>query len=100
MFCFEKQIEWVKFLFLIEFVYQNNVQFIIECNSFFCMYDYNSEIRYESKDDIIMKRMFVATKRVKELIEYKQKNDKKQRMLKSNITIESILRWTLKKSIW
>jgi hypothetical protein len=37
---------------------------------------------------------------VKELIEYKQKNDKKQRMLKSNITIESILRWTLKKSIW
>jgi hypothetical protein len=56
------------------------------------MYDYNSEIRYESKDDIIMKRMFVATKRVKELIEYKQKNDKKQRMLKSNITIESILR--------
>ncbi len=37
------------------------------------MYDYNSEIRYESKDDIIMNKMLVATKRVKELIEYKQK---------------------------
>ncbi len=73
MFCFEKQIEWVKFLFLIEFVYQNSVQFIIEYSFFFCMYDYNSEIRYESKDDIIMKEMFVVTKRVKELHEYKQK---------------------------
>jgi hypothetical protein len=59
------------------------------------MYHYNSEIRYESEDDIIMKKMLVVTKRVKELHEYKQKlieNDKKQRMLKSNITIESILR--------
>jgi hypothetical protein len=37
------------------------------------MYDYNSEIRYESKDDIIMNEMLVATKRMKELIEYKQK---------------------------
>ncbi len=37
------------------------------------MYDYNFEIRYESKNDIIMKRMFVVTKRVKELHEYKQK---------------------------
>ncbi len=71
MFCFEKQIEWIKFLSLIEFVYQNNVQFIIECNLFFCMYDYNSEIRYESKDDIIMKKVLVVTKRVKELHEYK-----------------------------
>jgi hypothetical protein len=71
VFCFEKQIEWIKFLFLIEFVYQNSVQFIIECNLFFCMYDYNSEIRYESKDDIIMKEMLVVTKRVKELHEYK-----------------------------
>jgi hypothetical protein len=73
VFCFEKQIEWVKFLSLIEFVYQNNVQFIIECNLFFCMYDYNSEIRYESENDIIMKEMLVVTKRVKELHEYKQK---------------------------
>jgi hypothetical protein len=71
MFCFEKQIEWVKFLFLIELVYQNSVQCIIKCNLFFFMYDYNSEIRYESKDDIIMSEMLVATKRVKELIEYK-----------------------------
>ncbi len=37
------------------------------------MCDYNSEIRYESKDDIIMKEMLVVTKRVKELHEYKQK---------------------------
>jgi hypothetical protein len=37
------------------------------------MYDYNSEIRYESKDDIIMNEMFVVTKRVKDLIEYRQK---------------------------
>jgi hypothetical protein len=37
------------------------------------MYDYNFEIHYESKDDIIMSEMFVASKRVKELIEYKQK---------------------------
>jgi hypothetical protein len=73
MFCFEKQTKWVKYLFLIEFVYQNSVQFIIKYNLFFCMYDYNSEIRYESKDDIIMNKMLVATKRVKELIEYKQK---------------------------
>jgi sulfur relay (sulfurtransferase) DsrC/TusE family protein len=73
MFCFEKQTKWVKYLFLIEFVYQNNVQFIIECNLFFCMYDYNSEIRYESKNDIIMNEMLVATKRVKNLIEYRQK---------------------------
>jgi hypothetical protein len=73
MFCFEKQIEWIKFLSLIEFVYQNNVQFIIKCNLFFCMYDYNSEIRYESKNNIIMKKMLVVTKRVKELHEYKQK---------------------------
>jgi hypothetical protein len=40
---------------------------------FFCMYDYNFDIRYESKDDIIMNEMFVVTKRVKKLIEYKQK---------------------------
>jgi hypothetical protein len=37
------------------------------------MYDYNSEIRYESKNDIIMNEMLAVTKRVKELIEYKQK---------------------------
>ncbi len=37
------------------------------------MYDYNSEIRYESEDDIIMKEMLVVMKRVKELHEYKQK---------------------------
>jgi hypothetical protein len=37
------------------------------------MYDYNSEIRYESEDDIIMNEMLVATKRVKNLIEYRQK---------------------------
>ncbi len=72
MFCFEKQTKWVKYLFLFEFVYQNSVQFIIKCNLFFCMYDY-SEIRYESKDDIIMNEMLVATKRVKDLIEYRQK---------------------------
>jgi hypothetical protein len=71
MFFFEKQTKWVKYLFLTEFVYQNNVQFIIECNFFFCMYDYNSEICYESKNDIIMSEMFVVTKRVKKLIEYK-----------------------------
>jgi hypothetical protein len=63
----------MKFLFLIEFVYQNNVQFIIKCSFFFCMYDYNFEIRYESKNDIIMNEMHVVTKRVKKLIEYKQK---------------------------
>jgi hypothetical protein len=71
MFCFEKQIEWIKFLFLIEFVYQNNVQFIIESSFFFFMYDYNFEIRYESKNDIIMSEMFVVAKCVKELVEYK-----------------------------
>jgi hypothetical protein len=37
------------------------------------MYDYNSEIRYELKNDIIIKRMLVVTKCVKELHEYKQK---------------------------
>jgi hypothetical protein len=37
------------------------------------MYDYNSEIRYESEDDIIMKKVLVVTKRVKELHEYRQK---------------------------
>jgi hypothetical protein len=73
VFCFEKQTKWVKYLFLTEFVYQNSVQFIIECNFFFCMYDYNSEIRYESKDDIIMSEVFVVTKRVRDLIEYRQK---------------------------
>jgi hypothetical protein len=73
MFCFEKQTKWIKYLSLIEFVYQNNVQFIIECNLFFDMYDYNSEIRYESKDDIIMNEMLVVTKHVKNLIEYRQK---------------------------
>jgi hypothetical protein len=73
MFCFEKQTKWVKFLSLIEFVYQNNVQFIIDCNFYFCMYDYNSEIRYESENDIIMNEMFVVTKRVKKFIEYRQK---------------------------
>jgi hypothetical protein len=38
---------------------------------FFFMYDYNSEIRYELKDDIIMNEMLVVTKRVRKLIEYK-----------------------------
>jgi hypothetical protein len=37
------------------------------------MYDYNSEIRYESENDIIMNEIFVVTKRVKNLIEYRQK---------------------------
>jgi hypothetical protein len=37
------------------------------------MYDYNAEIRYKSEDDIIMNEMSVVAKRVKELIEYKQK---------------------------
>jgi hypothetical protein len=37
------------------------------------MYDYNSEIRYKSKDDIIMSEMLAVTKRVKNLIEYRQK---------------------------
>jgi hypothetical protein len=39
---------------------------------FFCMYDYNSKIRYESKNDIIMNEIFIVTKRVKKLHEYKQ----------------------------
>jgi hypothetical protein len=73
VFCFEKQTKWVKYLFLIEFVYQNSVQFIIECNFFFCMYDYNFKIRYESKNDIIMSDVLVVTKRVRDLIEYRQK---------------------------
>jgi hypothetical protein len=72
MFCFKKQIKWIKFLFLIEFVYQNNVQFIIECNLFYCMYDYNSEIRYEN-EKLIKKDVLAVTKRVREFIEYKQK---------------------------
>ncbi len=72
MFCFEKQIEWVKFLSLIEFVYQNSVQFIIKCSFFYCMYDYNSEIRYENEKSI-RKNVLVVTKRVRKLIEYKQK---------------------------
>jgi hypothetical protein len=37
------------------------------------MYDYNSEIRYESENDITMNEMFIVTKRVKKLHEYKQK---------------------------
>jgi hypothetical protein len=37
------------------------------------MYDYNFEIRYESKNDIIMNEMLVVMKRVKELHEYKTK---------------------------
>jgi hypothetical protein len=37
------------------------------------MYDYNFEIRYEAKDDIIMNEVLVVTKRVKELHEYRQK---------------------------
>jgi hypothetical protein len=37
------------------------------------MYDYNSEIRYESENDIIMNEVLVATKRVRELLEYRQK---------------------------
>jgi hypothetical protein len=37
------------------------------------MYDYNSEICYELKNDIIMNEMFIVTKRVKKLIEYKEK---------------------------
>ncbi len=37
------------------------------------MYDYNFKIRYELKNDIIMNEMFIATKCVKKLIEYKQK---------------------------
>ncbi len=78
IFCFEKQIEWMKFLFLIKFVYQNSVQLIIECNLFFCMYDYNFEIHYESKKDIIMSQIFIVTKRVKKLIEYEQKLIEKQ----------------------
>jgi hypothetical protein len=41
--------------------------------SFFCMYDYNFEFRYELKDDIIMNKVLVVTKYVKELIKYKQK---------------------------
>jgi hypothetical protein len=72
VFCFEKQIEWVKFLSLIEFVYQNSVQFIIKCSFFYCMYDYNSEIRYENEKSI-RKNVLVVTKRVRKLIEYKQK---------------------------
>jgi hypothetical protein len=71
VFCFEKQIEWIKFLSLTEFVYQNSVQFIIECSLFFYMYDYNSKIHYESEDDIIMKKVLVVTKRVRELHEYR-----------------------------
>jgi hypothetical protein len=37
------------------------------------MYDYNSEICYESKDDIIINEMLIVKKRVNKLIEYKQK---------------------------
>jgi hypothetical protein len=77
IFCFEKQTKWIKYLFLTEFVYQNSVQFIIKCNFFFCMYDYNFKFRYELKNDIIMNEMLVVIKCVKELIKYKQKMIKK-----------------------
>jgi hypothetical protein len=42
------------------------------------MYDYNFEIHYESKKDIIMSQIFIVTKRVKKLIEYEQKLIEKQ----------------------
>ena len=72
VFCSEKQIDWIKLLSLVEFVYQNSVQFTIECSSFFCMYDYNSEIRYEVENDIIKEKVLAASERVKILLEFRE----------------------------
>ncbi len=60
------------FLFLAEFVYQNNVHSTIDCNLFYCMYDYNSEIRYEFDDDVFKREMSIVAERVKHLQNYKQ----------------------------
>jgi hypothetical protein len=72
MFCFEKQT--VNKIFIFDWIRLSKQRTIHHwMQLFFCMYDYNFEIRYESKDDIIMNEVLVITKRVRKLIEYKQK---------------------------
>ena len=71
VYCNDEQINWIVLLSLTEFVYQNAVQSTLNKNSFFCMYDYNSKIRYEIENNFISKKMSTATERMKRLHEFR-----------------------------
>lgn len=103
MFCFEKQINWVIFLSLIEYVYQNNVQSTIDCSSFYCMYDYNFEIRYEVENDYEKKKCSLLLNVLKNYTISKTiwlNVDEKSSRRRSNITTINILSKISAQRIW
>ena len=64
-------------LFMIEFAYQNVVQITFDINSFYCMYDYNFEIRYEFENNFIQKKMSIAAKRIQRFQKFREQLSKR-----------------------
>ena len=67
--CFvnEKQINWANLLSLAEFVSNNSLHSFAGVTSFYLMYEYYSEIRYEVEDNFFEGKISSAKDRVEQL---------------------------------
>ena len=105
--CFvnEKQINWTNLLSLTEFVNNNNLHNFADVTSFYLMYKYYSEIRYEVENNFFEKKISSAKdrveqlqnlqknfeKRLKKIAEYQTKYYNKNHKLKEFVVDELIL---------
>ena len=58
--CFanEKQINWANLLSLIEFVYNNNYYIFVDASSFYLLYEYYLQIKYQVQNIFLKKRYY------------------------------------------
>ena len=66
-YCSDQQDDWLDLLLITEFVYNNEMQLFIECNSFYTLCEYHSEINFFIKNDEYEKEISAMTERVKHL---------------------------------
>ena len=63
----DKQINWIKQLLIIKFIYINNWYTFINITPFHLMYEYHSEIRWEIENNDSNDKMSTINERVKRL---------------------------------
>ena len=61
----EKQFNWARLLSLTKFAYNNSHHNIVDSTSFYLLYDYHSEIRWEIENNSLKEEIFFANERVK-----------------------------------
>ena len=63
----EKQINWANQLLLIEFVYNNNHYVFVDASSFYLLYEYHFEIKYQIENNFSEEKISLTNERVKQL---------------------------------